>query len=374
MDEVYSFSSNLDNGAHGIARSAEDMDGASIQSQQYQKSHEEIQGMHQAIERYTERIVFVQLADDAVNPGMLADSPMPISKEIGSLETVVEELSELIDCLWSLKPALILRASISDQAALILHPKPPLAQETLQTKTKHVGAEASPETVQKIAGHRENEKRHFEKRINTHLTYLEPPPPYSHSPEKVKMVVVGDGNCGKTAAALGFIHGKVDLESYVPTVIDDYTTSCGNVELDISDTAGQEDYDRVRPLSYPDSHLAVICFSISAPDTLQNLRDKWVLEIKHFLNDVPIVVAGLKSDLRDLSRPDIKLELRSQPPTTYAEGLTEATDLGAAAYVECSARDQLGLRELFHAAADVGACYRKRQRAEHRRPRDCVLM
>ena len=60
------------------------------------------------------------------------------------------------------------------------------------------------------------------------------------------------------------------------------------------DTAGQEDYDRLRPLSYPDTDVIVMCFSIDAPDTLENIPEKWTPEIKHFCPTAPIVLVGNK--------------------------------------------------------------------------------
>ena len=70
------------------------------------------------------------------------------------------------------------------------------------------------------------------------------------------------------------------------------------VELALWDTAGQEDYDRLRPLSYPDTDVILMCFSIDSPDSLQNIPEKWVPEVKHFCPNVPIVLVGNKKDLR----------------------------------------------------------------------------
>ena len=47
-----------------------------------------------------------------------------------------------------------------------------------------------------------------------------------------------------------------------------------HVELALWDTAGQEDYDRLRPLSYPDSHVILVCFAIDSPDSLDNVQEK----------------------------------------------------------------------------------------------------
>jgi len=66
------------------------------------------------------------------------------------------------------------------------------------------------------------------------------------------------------------------------------------VELALWDTAGQEDYDRLRPLSYPDTDVILMCFSIDSPDSLENIPEKWTPEVKHFCPSVPIILVGNK--------------------------------------------------------------------------------
>ena len=51
------------------------------------------------------------------------------------------------------------------------------------------------------------------------------------------------------------------------------------VELALWDTAGQEDYDRLRPLSYPDTDVILMCFAIDSPDSLENISEKWTAEV-----------------------------------------------------------------------------------------------
>ncbi|KAG0136987.1 ras family-domain-containing protein [Tuber indicum] len=95
-----------------------------------------------------------------------------------------------------------------------------------------------------------------------------------------KLVIVGDGACGKTCLLIVFSKGTFP-EVYVPTVFENYVADVEvdgkHVELALWDTAGQEDYDRLRPLSYPDSHVILICFAIDSPDSLDNVQEK-VLE------------------------------------------------------------------------------------------------
>ena len=75
-------------------------------------------------------------------------------------------------------------------------------------------------------------------------------------------------------ADLGFLC----IQVYVPTVFENYVADVEvdgkHVELALWDTAGQEDYDRLRPLSYPDSHVILICFAVDSPDSLDNVQEK----------------------------------------------------------------------------------------------------
>uniref|UniRef100_A0A3Q3SCS6 Rho-related GTP-binding protein RhoA-C n=1 Tax=Mastacembelus armatus TaxID=205130 RepID=A0A3Q3SCS6_9TELE len=117
-----------------------------------------------------------------------------------------------------------------------------------------------------------------------------------------KLVIVGDGACGKTCLLIVFSKDQFP-EVYVPTVFENYVADIEvdgkQVELALWDTAGQEDYDRLRPLSYPDTDVILMCFSIDSPDSLENIPEKWTPEVKHFCPNVPIILVGNKKDLRN---------------------------------------------------------------------------
>ena len=129
---------------------------------------------------------------------------------------------------------------------------------------------------------------------------------------------------------------------YIPTVFENYVADVEvdgkQIELALWDTSGLEDYDRIRALSYPDSHVVLICFDIASPDSLDNVLGKvrikllntsvltlifrlsqWISEVNHFCQGLPIILVGMKKDLRrDLKTID-KLRKTSQRPATVWE-------------------------------------------------------
>jgi cell division control protein 42 len=198
----------------------------------------------------------------------------------------------------------------------------------------------------------------------------------------LKVVTVGDGACGKTCTLVSYTTGAFPKE-YVPTVFDNYavTVEIGTdpITLGLFDTAGQEDYDRLRPLSYPQSDVFIISFAISAPTTLANVRDKWISEVRHHVSgDLPILLAGFQHDLRDDKHTIKKLSRQDMTPVTYAQGLAVAKSIGAAAYVECSALTAEGLGSVFDTAIMLGVGVFRRlnkaAKARHRKNAECVQM
>ncbi|KAF1755990.1 hypothetical protein GCK72_012443 [Caenorhabditis remanei] len=167
------------------------------------------------------------------------------------------------------------------------------------------------------------------------------------------LVVVGDGACGKTSLLIVFSKNQFP-EAYVPTVFDtdsiDIEVDGKYVQLDLWDTAGQEDYERLRPLSYPETHIILICFSIDFPDSLENVIEKWTPEIKHFCPKVPFLLVGNKKDLRDDEETLRELEKKRQVPVKYEQGVEVAQRIGAVGYFECSAKRNEGVKEIFDVA------------------------
>ncbi|KAF3426908.1 hypothetical protein E2986_07592 [Frieseomelitta varia] len=163
-----------------------------------------------------------------------------------------------------------------------------------------------------------------------------------------KLVIVGDGACGKTCLLIVFSKDQFP-EVYVPTVFENYVADIEvdgkQVELALWDTAGQEDYDRLRPLSYPDTDVILMCFSIDSPDSLENIPEKWTPEVKHFCPNVPIILVGNKKDLRNDPNTIKELSKMKQEPVKPEEGRAMAEKINAFAYLECSAKSKEGKKK-----------------------------
>lgn len=125
------------------------------------------------------------------------------------------------------------------------------------------------------------------------------------------------------------------------------------VRLNLWDTAGQEDYDRLRPLAYPKTDVFLVCFSVVSPDSFGHVETKWVPEVIHYRPKVPIIVVGTKVDLREDPNMVARLRDARQSPITTAQGEEMAQKVKAVKYLECSAKTQEGLKEVFLTAAEA---------------------
>ncbi|KAG7199761.1 hypothetical protein KM043_000428 [Ampulex compressa] len=184
-----------------------------------------------------------------------------------------------------------------------------------------------------------------------------------------KLVIVGDGACGKTCLLIVFSKDQFP-EVYVPTVFENYVADIEvdskQVELALWDTAGQEDYDRLRPLSYPDTDVILMCFSIDSPDSLENIPEKWTPEVKHFCPNVPIILVGNKKDLRNDPNTIKELGKMKQEPVKPEEGRAMAEKINAFAYLECSAKSKEGVREVFETATRAALQVKKKKKGKCR--------
>jgi Ras-related C3 botulinum toxin substrate 1 len=210
----------------------------------------------------------------------------------------------------------------------------------------------------------------------------------------IKCVVTGDGTVGKTCMLVSYSTNSFPTE-YVPTVFNNYTKNLlingKPVKLGLWDTAGQEDYDRLRPLSYTKADILLICFSVDSATSLANVKTKWVPEAQQYAPNAPYIIVGTKVDLRAKAAEQgygggygggygnqgygggYGYDQYGNQGGYYdqgagfvdkAQGQALAQQVGAVAYLECSALTQEGLKQVFDVAvrtamgrqAQTGGC------------------
>ncbi|XP_078489011.1 rac4 protein [Ciona intestinalis] len=172
----------------------------------------------------------------------------------------------------------------------------------------------------------------------------------------VKCVVVGDGAVGKTSMIITYTTNEFPQE-YVPSVFDNHTSNImvdgKPINFSLNDTASTEKYDRLRPLSYPQTDVFLICFSLVSPASYENVRARWFPEVNHHNPSTPMLLVGTKLDVRDDQEIIAKLREKKLAPITTAQGLQMQKEIGAVKYLECSALTQRGLQAVFDGAVSA---------------------
>ncbi|XP_030634765.1 rho-related GTP-binding protein RhoU [Chanos chanos] len=170
---------------------------------------------------------------------------------------------------------------------------------------------------------------------------------------KVKCVLVGDGAVGKTSLIVSYTTNGYPSE-YIPTAFDNFAVKVvvdgRPIRLQLCDMAGQDEFDRLRPLCYRNTDAFLLCYSVVQPASFRNVSDRWAPEIRRLCPGVPVVLVGTQCDLREDVQVLIQLAERREKPISGDEARLCAHALGAASFIECSALTQKNLKEVFDAA------------------------
>jgi small GTP-binding protein len=193
----------------------------------------------------------------------------------------------------------------------------------------------------------------------------------------IKAVAVGDGAVGKTSLLVSYTTNTFENDykptvcvlSYPPSpspfltlvlslcsmqVFDNYSSTVlvdGTVtNLSLWDTAGQEDYDQFRPLSYPQTDVFIVCYSVISPTSFKNMKNKWIAELNNHAPGVPILLVGTKSDLRTDETFQKAHGLNASSFVKFDDAQAFATEIGALGCIECSAVTQDNLKPVFDTA------------------------
>lgn len=185
---------------------------------------------------------------------------------------------------------------------------------------------------------------------------------------EIKLVVVGDDSHGLAGSVWpeGWSHGSIKTEllicyannrypeGYFPTVFDNYavnlTAGKQAISLLLCDTIGQEEYDRLRPLTYANADIFLLLFSVVDLLSYENIASKWIPELIHFCPDVPCILVGYQTELRDQDWALKYLCKQGQQPITPEQGQQLAKRIRALKYIECSARTGENLKLVFDEA------------------------
>lgn len=174
--------------------------------------------------------------------------------------------------------------------------------------------------------------------------------PSKLSPRLTSVLVcqlLGDEGVGKTSLGLryGSRYPEADAD-FFPSVFDPFyateTLIWGSVDLLICDAPRGE--SRLRALTFPGTEVFLICFSVLELASFDHLANTWIQGIKNYNSSIPWILVGLKTDLRGENQDQTK-------SISPEEAKRLANQHGGTTYVECSALNDTGVREVFNEAA-----------------------
>ncbi|KAJ5072112.1 hypothetical protein M0811_09492 [Anaeramoeba ignava] len=170
--------------------------------------------------------------------------------------------------------------------------------------------------------------------------------------KSIKCVIIGDYLVGKAQTLFSYVREMFPGE-YMPTIFENYVENMKidetEVRLSLWDTTGQEDYDKLRTLSYLKTDVFIICFSFFLPSSFENVKQKWVPEINHFCPHAPIILLGSSFSFSD-DKNDLPDFSENSHIISHKQAVELANDINAVKYLECFSLSQNSLKIVFDEA------------------------
>lgn len=123
--------------------------------------------------------------------------------------------------------------------------------------------------------------------------------------------------------------------------------------LELFDTAGQEEWEQLRRMMYANTDVFLVCYSCMQPSSFDNIEKKWMPDVKSHDPSSLVILVSLCIDLRTNNTNNPQPDLISPPMITTRQGSELAKRLKCNAFIECSSMLRFHVREVFECAIDV---------------------
>lgn len=174
----------------------------------------------------------------------------------------------------------------------------------------------------------------------------------------IKCVLVGDSKSGKTALLYTISKGIFPTK-HLPTVINNVNFGWNFEEYQATisfwDTPGDEQQEEVRSVAYQNADVILIAFSLNKLKDLSHIRDKWYREVQKYCPKASILLVGTNLDKREdlsydhniVNKHGNEFQMRKEEDMiSYSKGLSIAKEIGAISYIESSAKQEVGFKEI----------------------------
>ncbi|KAI9354846.1 transforming protein RhoA [Zopfochytrium polystomum] len=194
-----------------------------------------------------------------------------------------------------------------------------------------------------------------------------PPGSIGGEPIMLKFVIAGDDRAGKTSLTSVFLRGVFpEVYTYFGGIQQVEIHRDSNPKLVLAgvyDLSLRDEFnDRLRPRSYAQTDVFILCFSVEGWDSFHHVQSKWEPEIRHHCGNTPIVLVGCKKDLRDDPATVAAMARRDKVPVSFEEGMRMSQQIGAFRYCECSAIRGDSVKEVFESALQAAMAHAASQR------------